>query len=143
MLNKVLLIGRLTRDPEIRYLPSGTQISSFSIAVKRKYKDKDENWQEDVYFFDVETFGALAERIGVQLSKGYQILLEGSLRQDKWEGPAGEKRSKVKIVAEKINLISKPLSSEEGKPVVNELNLNSIDPNEFVIPKDLDDDVPW
>ncbi len=134
MLNKVLLIGRLTRDPEIRYLPSGMQVSSFTIAVNRRYRDRDGNWQEESYFFDVETFGVLAERIGRQLSKGYQILLEGSLRQDKWESSAGEKRSKVKIVADKINLLSKP----SEKP-------SSFEEKDFSEPTDLssDDDIPF
>jgi single-strand DNA-binding protein len=134
MLNKVLLIGRLTRDPEIRYLPSGMQVSSFTIAVNRRYRDRDGNWQEESYFFDVETFGVLAERIGRQLSKGYQILLEGSLRQDKWESSAGEKRSKVKIVADKINLLSKP----SEKP-------SSFEEKDFTEPTDLssDDDIPF
>mgnify|MGYP001773695643 CR=1 FL=1 len=137
MLNKVLLIGRLTRDPEIRYLPSGMQITSFSIAVNRRFKDKGGNWQEETYFFDIETFGGLAERLGKQLSKGHQIFLEGSLRQDKWENQAGEKRSKVKIVAERVTLLSRPTSDSGLKP--------SYEESEFVEPTDLnsDEDVPF
>ncbi|RMD46461.1 MAG: single-stranded DNA-binding protein [Aquificota bacterium] len=116
MLNKVFLIGRLTRDPEIRFLPSGTQITSFSIAVNRPYKVGDQ-WKEETYFFDIESFGYLAERLGKQLSKGTQILIEGSLRQDRWETSAGEKRNKVKIVADKVNLLntSSAGSSQENK----------------------------
>jgi single-strand DNA-binding protein len=108
MLNKVILIGRLTRTPEIKIIPTGTQVASFTVAVNRRYKDKNGNWQEDVYFFDIETFGKLAEKVAQQLDKGYQILIEGELRQDKWESAAGEKRSRVKIVANKISLLSKP-----------------------------------
>ena len=138
MLNKVLLIGRLTRDPEIRYLPSGMQITSFSIAVNRKFKDKGGNWQEETYFFDIETFGGLAERLGKQLSKGHQIFLEGSLRQDKWENQAGEKRSKIKIVAEKVSLLSRPIQGDSNQK-------SSYEDNEFVEPTDLnsDEDVPF
>ncbi len=118
MLNKVFLIGRLTRDPEIRFLPSGIQITSFTIAVNRVYKTKDSSdWKEETYFFDVESFGYLAERLGKQLNKGSQILVEGSLRQDKWETPSGEKRSKIKVVADKVNLLSgrteKPSTAQE------------------------------
>ena len=116
-MNKVMVKGRLTRDPEIRYLPSGTQVTSFSVAVNRRFKDKDGNWEEEAYFFDVETFGGLAERLGKQLSKGNQILLEGSLRQDRWENQAGEKRSKIKIVAERVELISKP-TQYKNDPIV-------------------------
>lgn len=112
-MNRVLLIGRLTKNPEIRFLPSGMQVSTFTLAVNRNYKDKSGQWQEETYFFDVEAYGGLAERIGKQLSKGYQICLEGSLRQDKWETPAGEKRSKVKIVADRISLLSKPNEQKE------------------------------
>jgi single-strand DNA-binding protein len=108
MLNKVMLIGRLTRDPEVRFLPSGVQVTNLTIAVNRRYKDKSGEWREESYFFNIESYGKLAERVGSQLSKGYQILIEGSLRQDRWESPSGEKRSKVKIVADRIALLGKP-----------------------------------
>jgi single-strand DNA-binding protein len=103
-----MLIGRLTRDPEVKFLPSGMQVTSLSIAVNRNFKDKDGEWREEASFFDVETFGKIAERAGTQLSKGYQILIEGELKQDRWESPSGEKRSKVKIVAYRIVLLGKP-----------------------------------
>jgi single-strand DNA-binding protein len=103
-----MLIGRLTRDPEVRFLPSGMQATSLSIAVNRKSKDKNGEWREEASFFDIESYGKLAERVGTQLSKGYQILIEGELRQDRWESPSGEKRSKVKIVAYRIVLLGKP-----------------------------------
>ncbi|WP_457622029.1 single-stranded DNA-binding protein [Persephonella sp.] len=105
MLNKVFLIGRLTRDPEIRFLPSGSQVTSFSVAVNRSYKVNNE-WKEETYFFDVEAFGYLAERLGKQLNKGTQILIEGQLRQDRWETAGGDKRTKVKIVADKVSVLS-------------------------------------
>jgi single-strand DNA-binding protein len=118
MLNKVFLIGRLTRDPEIRFLPSGSQITSFSIAVNRAYKTKDsDEWKEETYYIDIDTFGYLAERLGKQLSKGTQILVEGSLRQDRWETQTGEKRSKIKVVADKVSLLSgKGTQKEEEVP---------------------------
>ncbi len=114
MLNKVFLIGRLTRDPEIRFFPSGSQVTSFTIAVNRAYKVKDE-WKEETYFFDIESFGMLAERLGKQLNKGTQILIEGQLRQDRWETSSGDKRSKVKIVAEKVSLLTKQKSEDHTK----------------------------
>jgi len=104
MLNKVMLIGRLTRDPEIRFMPSGTQVTSFGLAVRRAYKTKDsQEWKEETYFFDIESFGLLAERLGKQLNKGDQILIEGELRQDRWETESGEKKSKVKVLATRVN----------------------------------------
>ena len=138
MLNKVFLIGRLTRDPEIRFLPSGTQITSFTIAVNRVYKTKDSSdWKEETYFFDVETFGYLAERVGKQLNKGSQILVEGSLRQDKWETPSGEKRSKIKVVADKVNLLSG--RTEKPSTVEEEPNIDFSDVEDL----SSDEDVPF
>jgi len=138
MLNKVFLIGRLTRDPEIRFLPSGTQITSFTIAVNRVYKTKDSSdWKEETYFFDVETFGYLAERVGKQLNKGSQILVEGSLRQDKWETPSGEKRSKIKVVADKVNLLSG--RTEKPSTVEEEPNIDFSDTEDL----SSDEDVPF
>lgn len=136
MLNKVLMIGRLTKDPEVRFLPSGMQVSSFTLAVGRRYKDKTGQWQEETYFFDVETYGNLAERVGKQFSKGYQIYIEGTLRQDKWETQAGEKRSKIKIVADKISLLSKP--GEQKNVTMKEEDLS-------IPPEDLesDDEIPF
>ena len=112
MLNKVFLIGRLTKDPEIRFLPSGSQVTSFPIAVNRAYRVNNE-WREETYFFDVETFGQLAERLGKQLNKGTQILVEGQLRQDRWTDAAGNKKTKVKITADRVSILSGKSPKEE------------------------------
>ena len=141
MLNKVFLIGRLTRDPEIRFLPSGSQVTSFSIAVNRAYKTKDsDEWKEETYFFDIETFGFLAERLGRQLSKGTQILVEGSLRQDRWESQSGDKRSKVKVVADKVSILNTS-SQTQAKPS-NEKE-ESLDLPEDIEDISSDEDVPF
>ena len=137
MLNRVMLIGRLTRDPEVRFLPSGMQVTSLSIAVSRKFKDKNGEWREETSFFDIESYGKLAERVGSQLSKGYQVIIEGELRQDRWESPSGEKRSKVKIVAERIALLGKP-SDRNAKPTSAEEDLD-IPVEDF----ESDEDVPF
>jgi single-strand DNA-binding protein len=118
-MNKVILIGRLTRDPEVRVLPSGLQVTRFSVAVSRKFKDKNGQWREETSFFDIECYGRLAERTGSQLSKGYQVSIEGELRQDKWQLPSGKKRSKIKIVASKVNLLGKPKSDIATKDTEN------------------------
>lgn len=136
MLNKVMLIGRLSRNPEIRYLPSGMQVTSFTLAVGRNYKDRDGNWQEETYFFDIEAFGNLAERLGSSLSKGYQVLVEGSLRQDKWETNTGEKRSKVKVVADRVAIISKPASQKQEQDF-------TADEGSIVSDLESDEDVPF
>ncbi len=141
MLNKVLLIGRLTRDPEVRFFPSGTQITTFSLAYNRNYKVKDTGeWREEPHYFDIETYGQLAERLARNLSKGYQVLVEGRLAQQRWENSAGEKRSKIVIIAERVVLLSKPMGMEDK---------SSLEDDDMAIPnnetEDLttDDDIPF
>jgi single-strand DNA-binding protein len=134
MLNKVFLIGRLTRDPEIRFLPSGTQVTTFSIAYNRNYKVNDE-WKEETHYFDIEAYGQLAERLGKQLSKGIMILIEGRLRQGRWETSEGEKRSKVAVVAEKVNIINKPKTDIQEE----DLSIPNAEPENF----NTDEDIPF
>jgi single-strand DNA-binding protein len=106
-MNKVLLIGRLTKNPEFKVLNNGMKATNLSIAVNRRFKDKNGEWREATDFFDIETYGSTAER-AAQLGKGYQVAIEGVLRQDKWTSPSGDKKSKVKIIANKVRLLSKP-----------------------------------
>jgi single-strand DNA-binding protein len=110
-MNKVILSGRLTKAPEVRFLPSGMQVTTFSIAVARKFKDKNGNWNEEVSYFDIETFGKVAQRAAESLNKGYQVLIEGQLKQEKYQDKNGNKKSKIKIIASKVNLLGKPKSA--------------------------------
>jgi single-strand DNA-binding protein len=107
MLNKVLIIGNLVRDPVINFLPSGTQVVEFSIAYNRRFKVDDE-WREETHFFDVRAYGSLAETLGTRLSKGYMVVIEGSLRQDRWIDKEGRPQSKVRIIASAVRIIRKP-----------------------------------
>ena len=118
MLNKVLLIGRLTRDPVITYLPSGTPVVEFTVAYNRRYKDQSGEWREESHFFDVKGYGKSAEDWGTRFSKGYLVLVEGRLVQEKWE-KEGKTFSKVRIVAESVKLVSRPKGAEE-QPEVSE-----------------------
>lgn len=104
-LNKVLLMGRLTRDPELRVTPNGTSICKFSVATSRRYKLADGTLKEDVTFHDVDAFGKQAEVVSKFFTKGKLIFIEGRLRQDQWEGQNGEKRSKVVVVLEGLQFI--------------------------------------
>ena len=92
--NKVILMGNLTRDPELKYTPSGTGVAEFSIAMNRKYQDK-----EETTYIDVVTFGKLSEHIAEYCQKGKQVLVEGRLEQQRWEDSEGKKRSKHKVIA--------------------------------------------
>ena len=101
--NHVVLVGRLTRDAELKYTPSGYPISSFSLAINRRKKSGD-TWVDEANFFDVDLFGKSAESLKTYLVKGKQIAVEGELRQDRWEKD-GQKHSRVTISANNVQLL--------------------------------------
>jgi len=103
-INKVVLVGRLTRDAEQSYTQSGFALLKFSIAVNRNRKQGDQ-WVEEASFFDVTVFGRQGEAIANYMTKGKQVAVEGQLRQDRWEAQDGSKRSKVTIDANNIQLL--------------------------------------
>lgn len=105
-LNKVLLLGNLTRDPELRYTPSGTAVSTFGLAVNRRYKQNDE-WKDDVCFVDIVCFGKQAENCTEYLNKGSLAFIEGRLQWRSWEGEDGQKRSKHEVVASNVQFLPK------------------------------------
>jgi single-strand DNA-binding protein len=102
-LNHVVLIGRLTRDAELKYTNSGLPICKFSLAINRRRK-VDDAWTEEANFFDVTLFGRLGETLQQYMVKGKQIAVEGELRQNRWEQD-GQPRSKVEVVASNIQLL--------------------------------------
>ncbi len=106
--NKVILLGNLTRDPEVRYTPNGIAVASFAIAVNRKYKQGDET-KEEVSYIDIVVFGKQAESCGQYINKGNAVLIEGRLQQRRWDDKeTGAKRSKVEVVAQSVNFMPKP-----------------------------------
>lgn len=102
--NRVVLMGNLTRDIELRYLPSGMAVSEFSLAVNDRRKTSEGNWVDEASFFDITLFGRTAEVASEYLSKGSPVLIEGRLKQDTWEKD-GQKRSKVKVIGERMQMI--------------------------------------
>jgi single-strand DNA-binding protein len=106
MYNKVILIGNLTRDVELKYTPSGTAVAKFGLATNRTYKDTitKENKQE-VMFIDITMFGRSAETANQWLRKGKKVLIEGRLVLDQWTDQTGQKRSKHSVVAEKMQFM--------------------------------------
>ncbi len=109
--NKVILMGNLTRDPEMRYTPSGSPVASFGLAVNRRYRQGDEQ-KEEVCFVDVSTFGRQAELAGEYLSKGRMVLIEGRLQYRTWEDQSGQRRNKLDVVAERVNFM--PRGTQDG-----------------------------
>jgi single-strand DNA-binding protein len=99
-LNKVFLYGNLTRDPELKALPSGTQVASFSIATNRTYKDKDGKKQEQADFHNIVAFGRTAEVMSQYLSKGRPVFIEGRIQTRSWEGKDGSKQYRTEIVVD-------------------------------------------
>lgn len=105
-LNKVLLIGNLTRDPELRVTPKGTAICQFGLAVNRSYKDDAGQTREETTFVDIEAWGRQGETISKYCTKGRSLFVEGRLRLDQWEDKAsGQKRSRLKVVLDNFQFI--------------------------------------
>ena len=102
--NQVVLMGNLTRDPELRATPNGQQVCSFSLALNRSYKGADGNWQEATDYIDVVAWGPLGERVAQYLSKGRPCLVNGRLQSRQWE-QEGQKRSKVEVVAQDVTFL--------------------------------------
>ncbi|MFN3814282.1 MAG: single-stranded DNA-binding protein [Aquificaceae bacterium] len=141
MLNKVLLIGRLIKDPVVRYLPSGNPAAEFSIAYNRRYK-VGEDWREESHFFDVKAYGKLAENLTTRISKGYTVVIEGRLVQERWTDKEGKAQSKIRILAEAVKIINKPKMEEPAEEV--ELKAEESLPEELSEPfNSQDDDVPF
>lgn len=111
-LNKVFLIGNLTRDPELRYIPNGTAVAKFGLAVNRTYKSQDGELKEEPCFVDIVTWGKIAETCANYLTKGRPIFVEGRLQYNSWETPDGQKRSKIDVVAERIQFLGSAKSQE-------------------------------
>jgi single-strand DNA-binding protein len=105
-LNHIILLGNLTRDPEVRYTPSGTPVATLGVAVNNRMKQGDE-WKDDPCFIDVVVFGKQAESCGEYLSKGQPVLIEGRLRYRSWEGQDGQKRSKHEVSAFRVQFMPK------------------------------------
>ena len=105
--NRVMLTGRLTRDPELRYTPSGTAVTSFSVASSRNYKGKDGEWKQTVAFVNVVAWSKLAVLVNEYLKKGSAVYVEGSLNSRSWETEDGQKRSMLEIKAQTIQFLDR------------------------------------
>jgi single-strand DNA-binding protein len=121
-LNKVILIGNLTRDPELKYTPSGTARTRFAVAINRQYKDSAGQMKEEVTFVPIVVWGAQAENCANYLTKGRSVAVEGRLRIDSFENQEGEKKQVVEVVAQSVQFLggaprstSEPGSSPAGE----------------------------
>jgi single-strand DNA-binding protein len=104
-LNKVLLMGNLTRDPEVRYTPKGTAVGDLAIAINDSYKMQDGSIKETVTYVDIEVWGRQAETCKQYLTKGRPVFIEGQLKLDQWETPQGEKKSRLRVRADRVQFL--------------------------------------
>ena len=148
-LNRVLLIGNLTRDPEVRYTPKGTAVADIGIAVNRIYSGDDGERKEEVTFVDVTLWARQAEVAQEYLKKGRQVFIEGRLQLDTWDDKqTGQKRSRLRVVAENMQMLGSRGESEGGPSQIGSQRRATPPPPERPTPKDPDldaepDDIPF
>ena len=147
--NKVILMGNLTRDPELRVTPKGTSVCQIGLAVNRTYRDSDGNNREDVTFVDVDAFGKQAEVLAKYMNKGRPILVEGRLQLDSWESKTGEKRNKLKVILEGFQFVGSKSdggdsSYENVSPPSRKSDMGNASASSGSVDEpDIDDDVPF
>jgi len=143
--NKVILMGNLTRDPELRFTPKGTAVAKLGLAVNRVWKTETGETKEEVLFIDVDAFSRQAETIGQYLKKGSPILVEGHLRLDTWDDKqTNQKRSRLGVVLENFQFMdSKGTGDGEAAPRSRPAPSAKAPPTESDGPPPEDDDVPF
>ena len=130
--NTVVLTGNLTRDPELRYTPKGVAVANVGLASNRKYRQGDEI-KDEACFIDVTVFGSTAEAVAKHLDKGRKVLVEGRLRFHSWENEVGQRRSKLDVIAERVNFL--PRASKNGNGGENGANeFDGMIPDDSEIP---------
>lgn len=113
-LNKVMVIGHLGRDPEMRYTPSGRPVTTFSVATSRNWKTSDGERRSETEWFNIVAWGSLAEICNQYLKKGQQVYIEGRLQTRRWEDDEGQKRSSVEVVAKEMVMLGDRRKSDEN-----------------------------
>jgi single-strand DNA-binding protein len=114
-INRVTIVGRLTRDPELAHLPSGTAVLKLGVAVNGRQKDDTGNWADKPNFFDVKVFGNQADMLNQHLAKGRRIGVDGRLDWSSWEAQDGSKRSKVEIIANSVQFLDSRTEGGNGE----------------------------
>lgn len=140
-INHVVLVGRVTKDTELRYMTSGTALCRFSLAVNRSFK-KDNEWQDEVSFFDLTLFGEKASSLYKYLVKGTRIAVQGSLQQERWEHN-GQKQSKVAVIVNSLQLLESRKDKEEStsRSLASKIDQAKADQSEAAY--DFDNDIPF
>ena len=117
--NTVTLVGNVTRDPELRFIPSGQAVAQFGLAVNRRWQNRQSNeWEEQTSFFDVKCWAQMAENVSESIQRGARVIVTGRLEQRSWETEQGDKRSKVEVVADEVEMTTRPRPDFDGKHTV-------------------------
>jgi single-strand DNA-binding protein len=140
-INRVTLVGRLTRDPELRHLPSGTPVLQMGLAVNGRQKDDAGNWTDKPNFFDIKVFGNQAEMLAQHLSKGRRVGVDGRLDWSSWEAQDGSKRSKVEVVANSVQFLDSRGDESQGQFVPAGVSAET--GGDFPSSAAADDDIPF
>jgi single-strand DNA-binding protein len=144
-INRVVLLGNLTHDPELRSLPSGTAVCQLRVAVNDRVKDRTTGeWTDYANYFDVTVFGPQGERCAQYLARGRQVAIDGRLRWRQWESQDGQKRSKVEVVADTVQFVG-PREGGSGAPSGGQRSVGGFPAEGGVEPADEDfgDDIPF
>nr|DAK49057.1 MAG TPA: Single strand binding protein [Caudoviricetes sp.]DAS81769.1 MAG TPA: Single strand binding protein [Caudoviricetes sp.] len=135
MLNKVILIGRLGREPELRYMPNGEAVCNFSVATSESWKDKNGQRQEATEWHNVTMYRKLAEIAGQYLTKGSQVYLEGKIQSRKYQGKDGIERTAYEIIANEMKMLGGNSQATQEQPKHQQAPVEPVG--------DIDDDVPF
>lgn len=135
MLNKVILIGRLGRDPELRFMPNGEAVCNFSVATSESWKDKNGQRQESTEWHNVTMYRKLAEVAGKYLTKGSQVYLEGKIQSRKYQGKDGIERTAYEIIANEMKMLGGNSQATQEQPKHQQATAATVD--------DITDDVPF
>jgi len=141
-INRVTLVGRLTRDPELRHLPSGSPVLEFGLAVNGRQQDSGGNWVDKPNFFDVKVYGNQAEFLSQYLQKGRRVGIDGRLDWRSWEAQDGGKRSKVDVVAQTVQFLDSRGDGEGGGGSYIPADATAAPAGEFPA-SPTDDDIPF
>lgn len=116
-LNKVMIIGNVGRDPEMRYTPNGSAVTTFSVAVSRRWTGQDGQQQDETEWFNVVTWNKLAERCNQYVTKGSSVYVEGRLQTRSWDGQDGQKKYRTELVAQDVRFLSsRPDANRQARP---------------------------
>jgi len=142
-MNRVFLMGNLTRDPELRKTPTGISVSDLGLAVSEKYRNKAGEMVESVCFADIVVWGRQAETCGQYLAKGAPVVVEGRLQLDQWQNDKGEKRSRLRVRADRVQFLNRGRQGKDEESAAAPVPADGPDENEREVNEAITDKMPF